>query len=88
VQRSLDARARRPIADVGRGDATIATYSVVHDRSGDCQWALVVADLPDGGRCYARALDPDLLAAMEAEEWVGRPVQLTDGGGGVNLAVA
>jgi acetyl-CoA C-acetyltransferase len=88
VQAALDARARRPIVDVGRGAATVATYSVVHDRSGEARWALIVAELADGSRCYAKALDHDLLAAMEAEEWVGRSVQLTDGGGGVNLAIA
>jgi acetyl-CoA C-acetyltransferase len=86
VQAALDARPRRSLTDEGRGRATVATYSVVHDRSGDPQWALVVADLPDGRRCYARVVDVELLQAMETDEWVGREVELTDGGGAVNLA--
>lgn len=48
-------------------------------------WALLVCDLPEGDRCYARSDDPGLLAALEAEEWVGRPVELVAGEGDVNL---
>jgi len=39
----------------------------------------------DGARTYALVRDPDLLAALEADEWVGRDVHLGDGGNGVNL---
>ena len=88
VQGALDARPRRPVVPAATGPAAIATYSVVHGRDGAPEWALVVADLPSGDRCYARAVDADLLAALEAEEWVGRPVTLRDGGGGVNLVDA
>jgi acetyl-CoA C-acetyltransferase len=88
TQAALDARPRHRIVDDGRGDATIATYSVVHERAGDPAWALVVAELADGQRCYAKALEPELLGAMEAEEWVGRRVELVDGGHGVNLVRA
>jgi hypothetical protein len=31
------------------------------------------------------ARDPGLLAALEAEEWVGRRVKLVDGGDGANV---
>jgi acetyl-CoA C-acetyltransferase len=75
----------RPISDEGRGPATVAAYSVVHERDGEASWGLVVADLPDGQRCYAKAADPALLAAMESEEWVGRGVDLAEGPGGTNL---
>ena len=43
-------------------------------------WGLVVVDLPEGGRGYGRVDDADLLAAMEAEEWVGRTVTATPDG--------
>ena len=33
-----------------------------------------------GGRAYARVEDPDDLAALEAEEWVGRTVTLAADG--------
>jgi len=88
VQAALDARPRRTVQPTAAGPATVATYSVVHGRDGAPEWALVVADLPSGDRCYARAVDGDLLAALEADEWVGRPVVLRDGGGGVNLVEA
>jgi acetyl-CoA C-acetyltransferase len=54
--------------------ATIATYSVAHGREGP-EWALLVLDLPDGGRAYGRVDDPDDLVALETDEWVGRAVR-------------
>jgi acetyl-CoA C-acetyltransferase len=79
VQARLDAEhPATPIVDRWDGPATIATYTVAHGRGGGAEWALVVADVPDGsGRAYGRVEDADLLAALEAEEWVGREVQLT-----------
>jgi acetyl-CoA C-acetyltransferase len=57
------------------GPATIAAYSVVHGRSGEPEWALLVCDVDDRRRCYARVDgDGDLLAALEGAEWVGRTV--------------
>jgi acetyl-CoA C-acetyltransferase len=69
-----------PIVDTFDGDATIAAYSVVHGRSGEPEWALLVCDVPGGGRAYARAEDPDDLAALEADESVGLPARLTPDG--------
>jgi acetyl-CoA C-acetyltransferase len=63
----------------------VATYSVVHGRDGRPDWGLAVVDLPEGDRAYAKVLEPALLADMEATEWVGRSVTLTNGGDGVNL---
>jgi acetyl-CoA C-acetyltransferase len=68
-----------PIVDQFTGDATIATYSVVHGRDGEPEWALFVCDV-DGGRTYARTEDPDLLRQLEADEWVGRTITLTTEG--------
>jgi acetyl-CoA C-acetyltransferase len=69
-----------PVGIVGspEGDATVATYSVLHGRDGAPERVLLVCDLPAGGRCYA-LLDggPEVLAGAEAEELVGRPVTLT-----------
>ena len=93
VQTSLDAHTRYPIVDRVAGAAKVATYSVVHGRDGEPTWALLVCDVPEGERCYARveAGDPDGLAflmALEAEEWVGRTVSLTPDGHGRNVARA
>jgi acetyl-CoA C-acetyltransferase len=80
---------RRPIVDVHHGAATVAAYTVHHDRVGDATDAVLVADVEgSSARCYAAVRDPGLLAAFEAEEWVGRRVVLGDGGDGVNLVVA
>ncbi len=59
----------------------MVTYSVVHGRDGAAQSGLAVCDLPDGSRAYARVEDPDVLAEMEATEWVGTPVVLATEGG-------
>jgi acetyl-CoA C-acetyltransferase len=78
---------RRPIADVHHGPATVAAYTVHHGRDGVPTDAVLVCDL-DGARCYAKVMDRDLLEALETEEWVGRTVELGDGGNGVNVAQA
>jgi acetyl-CoA C-acetyltransferase len=85
VQTRLDAQPVKAIRDTATGPATIATYSVVHDRSGEPTWGLAVCDLPEGDRCYARLEDPALLRAAEADEWVGAPMELVPGPEGVNL---
>jgi acetyl-CoA C-acetyltransferase len=77
-----------PIADACTGDAGVASYTVAHGRSGGPEWGLVLADLPDGRRAYGRVEQPDLLDALEAEEWVGRTIHLSEGERGVNLVTA
>ena len=71
----------RPVLDSYEGPAKVATYSVVHGREGDPQWAALVCDVPfadtDGGaRCYARLSDPEALAEAERTELVGQKVTL------------
>jgi len=75
----FDGPARGPVGIVASpaGDATVATYSVLHGRDGEPERALLVCDLPAGGRCYA-LLDGGAPALREAEvvELIGRPVTL------------
>jgi acetyl-CoA C-acetyltransferase len=59
------------------GDATVCAYSVVHGRDGAPEWGVLVCDLPDGSRAYAKLLDADDLAAAEQTELVGRAVRLS-----------
>jgi acetyl-CoA C-acetyltransferase len=71
----------RPVLDSYEGAATVATYSVVHGRDGDPQWAALVCDVPlagtDGGaRSYARLSDTEALAEAERTELVGEKVTL------------
>ena len=60
------------------GPATVAAYTVLHGRDGAPERAVLVCDLPAGGRCYA-LLDggAEALAQAEREELVGRRVTLT-----------
>ena len=85
VQRALDSVPSPMIVDTHDGRATVAAYSVVHGRDGGAEWALLVCDVDDVSRCYARVVDADLLAELERNEWTGREVQLRTADG-VNLA--
>lgn len=77
VQAGLDAAdPPRDITASVDGSADVAAYSVVHGRDGAAEWGLAVLDLADGTRSYARCDDPGLLQSWEAEEWVGRAVQV------------
>jgi acetyl-CoA C-acetyltransferase len=60
------------------GPATVAAYTVLHGRDGAPERAVLVCDLPAGGRSYA-LLDggAEALAQAEREELVGRRVNLT-----------
>lgn len=84
----LDPTPAVPITDHHDGPAAVASYTVAHGRDGSPEWGLVIGDLADGTRAYGRVEDPALLMALEAEEWVGRPVTLTTTDAGVNLVRA
>ena len=75
----------KAIVDTYAGPATVASYTVAHSRDGAPDWGLAICDLPSGVRCYARMTDPDLLAEVEAVEWVGAAVDLVPGDNNVNL---
>lgn len=66
----------RAVVDEYTGDATVASYSVVHGRDGAPEWGLLVCDVPDGTRAYAKLLDAAELADAERHELVGAPVRL------------
>ena len=76
------------IADRHTGSSTVASYTVAHGRDGGPDWGLVIADVSEGVRTYGRVEDPDVLVAMEADEWVGRTVHLEEAPNGVNLVRA
>jgi len=73
-----------PIVERHDGETIIASYTVAHARTGEPEWGLVIGDVP-GGRVYGRVEDPELLTAMEGEEFVGRTVALVPGDNDVNL---
>ena len=72
--------AAAPVAIVGsfEGPATVATYSVLHGRDGEPERALLICEVPGGGRCYAQlGGGAAVLGAVEIEELIGRTVTLT-----------
>jgi acetyl-CoA C-acetyltransferase len=76
-----EAHLRKPDTEIAitptyEGRATVCAYSVVHGRDGAPEWGLLVCDLEDGTRAYAKLLDAADLAAAEQTELVGRSVQL------------
>jgi acetyl-CoA C-acetyltransferase len=78
--------ARLAIADEVDDEVTIAAYTVHHGRDGEPTDALLVCDVGDGSRCYARSTDAGFLAALEETEWVGRRVTIASSDG-VNSTV-
>jgi len=60
-------RGGRPTDPDGTATDAVAVCDLTGDRFGTCYY-------------YARSTDPGLLAAMEAEEWFGRRVQLVCAG--------
>ena len=88
IQADIDRDPARPVvASVRQAvDATIAAYSVTHDRSGAPATALINAELADGSRAYARTTSTGALDALGTGEWVGLPVCLTPGPEGTNIA--
>ncbi|HEY2213843.1 MAG TPA: hypothetical protein VGH31_02215 [Acidimicrobiales bacterium] len=73
------------VVDSPEGSATVATYSVLHGRDGGPESALLICDLPGGGRCYAKLDGPEAWAEAEDQELIGRTVTLTPTDG-INLA--
>jgi acetyl-CoA C-acetyltransferase len=78
----------RGIVDRYQGTATVATYTVLHGRDGQPTDALLVCDVDDSTRCYAKSWDADLCSALEADEWVGRRVELAPGPGDANVVAS
>lgn len=87
VQARVEQAPVREIENRATGAATVAAYTVLHDREGPTT-GITVCELPDGSRCYAHAVDPDVMRSMMNEEWVGKEVELVAGDGEVNLIVA
>ena len=87
VQKQLDERPIKTIADTHSGVADVAMYTVLHSRDGSADWGLLVCGVDERTRCYARTSDPDVLAELEASECVGRRAELATGDNNVNGVV-
>ncbi len=71
----------RPLVERLEGPVTMLAASVVHGRDGAPERLVAVCETADGSRGYAVATDPDLLAAAEEVELVGRRAQVVADGG-------
>ncbi len=60
------------------GDASVAGYTVMHDRSG-AQRGVVVVDLPGGKRSIASSDDAQVMTRMMSTEFCGVRVSVRDG---------
>jgi acetyl-CoA C-acetyltransferase len=67
------------LAGLVEGGGTIETYTVVHERETPT-YAVVIGSLTDGRRFIARSDDPATLAAMQADDPLGRQVALSNEG--------
>ena len=55
------------------GKAIVETYTIMHDRQGKPDYAIIAARLDNGKRCWAQTeKDRDLFSAMEREEFIGK----------------
>ncbi len=80
LQATLNAQPASMIVGPTEGPATLAAYTVVHGRDGTKR-AIAICDVGPRVRCYAESRDLDLLEALEAEEWVNRPIVVSSANG-------
>ncbi len=79
-QDEVDALPRRRPATDYEGDATIETYTVVFDRDGDPELAIVSVLTADGSRAWGNIAGRDDMVGLTETEGCGRTVRLTSGG--------
>jgi acetyl-CoA C-acetyltransferase len=81
-QDEIDASPRRDLADAAdaAGAVTVEAYTVMHDRDGAPEQAIVTALLADGRRAWGTSDDRAFATEMCDGEWVGREIVLRDDG--------
>jgi len=79
-QDAVDTLPRRTPAPDYEGDATIETYTVVHDRDGTPELAIVALLTEDGRRAWGNTSDRDDMVGLMEHEGCGRKVHLSADG--------
>ena len=79
-QAAVDLLPQRTPAGDYEGDATIETYTVVHDRAGRPELGILALLTPDQRRTWGNVTDPDDMAGLMEAEGCGRKVRLGAGG--------
>jgi acetyl-CoA C-acetyltransferase len=78
VQPAIDKLPTRDLAESWDGEATIEALTVMHGRDG-AERGIVGCLLDDGRRTWAATTDPSSMAALMAEEHVGRRTSVAPG---------
>ncbi len=76
AQPDVDALPQRAPASDHDGDVTVETYTVVHDRQGEPQRAVLALLTDDGRRAWGTATDADTLRSLVTDEGCGRSARL------------
>lgn len=79
VQDEIDQHPTREVDHEPAGQATVEAYTVMHGKEG-AELGLLTAIMPDGRRALANTSDADIMAAMMAEEFVGKSTTLSPDG--------
>jgi acetyl-CoA C-acetyltransferase len=79
-QAEVDALPRRTSAPDYEGDATVETYTVVHDRDGEPELAILSVLTGEGSRAWGNITDGDDMLGLMEQEGCGRKVRLAAGG--------
>jgi acetyl-CoA C-acetyltransferase len=79
-QEEVDLLPQRQLAEDHDGEVEIESYTVMHDRSGEPERALLACLTPDGRRAWGGCSDGQTMRAMTQEELVGRRAKLSADG--------
>ncbi len=79
-QDEIDALPSREVAPDFEGEATIETWTVMHDKDGEPELAIAALLLDDGRRTWGTTDDADALAVMVAEDVIDRRAHRTAAG--------
>ena len=72
------AAAEVPVVEDFTGDGRVAGCTVLYERD-VAPRAVALIDTVGGARAFALSDDDEVIAAMERDEWVGRPVRVVNG---------
>ena len=76
----MHALPQRTPAPAVEGGATNETYTVVHDRDGQPEFAVLALLDADGRRAWGRTTDPDDMTGLMEVEGCGRRVRVSADG--------
>jgi acetyl-CoA C-acetyltransferase len=79
-QAAVDALPRRTPAPDYEGDATVETYTVVHDRAGAPELAILALLTEDGRRTWGNIVARDEMLGLMEHEGCGRKARVAPGG--------